>query len=160
MAIYDMSPTHYLNVQNNSWTVIKEFPTNEEIQSNPKIDKIYNASLWARDEEEIVFSAKFGRGSHMNITWHLDTDTNDAYTASDDCKTQGGSAPPFDPAISFQDQANHWCKFPFRYNNTLFYGCSNFTLSGDYKICATSIDEDYNAEKVGICNEYCHVQGN
>lgn len=150
-----------MNEQNNSWTVEHPFPTNEEIQSKNPPDKIMITSLWARDEEEIVFSAKFGEGSHMNVTWHLETDANDqAYTASDDCKTQSGSKPALDPDIAFETAANHWCQFPFRYNNTLFYGCSNFTLSGDVKICATSIDEDYNAEKVGICNEYCHVQGN
>ena len=160
MAIHDLSSTHYLNVQNNSWTVLQEFPTNEQIQSASPPDKLYVAALWARDEEEIVFSAKFGRGSHMNISWSLETDGNDAYTASDDCKTQDGSKPAFDPDIAFQADANHWCVFPFRYNNTLFYGCSNFSLSGDTTtICATEIDEDYNAQKVGICNDYCHIQG-
>ena len=156
-----MSSEHYLNEQNNSWTVLQEFPTMEQIQSPNPPDKLYVAALWARKDEEIVFSAKFGNGSHMNVTWHLDTDTNDqTYTSSDDCKTMTGAEPAFDPPISFEAAADKWCQFPFRYNNTLFYGCSNFSLSTDtINICATEIDEDYNAQKVGLCNEYCHIQG-
>jgi hypothetical protein len=63
------------------------------------------------------------------------------------------------PSMPFQATAGHWCQFPFRYNDTLFYGCSNFTIGDDAtNICATEIDEDYNAQKVGICNDACHVQ--
>ena len=161
MAIEDLSPTHPANLQNNSWTVLTEFPTNEEIEKKTK-EKIYIATLWARPDEELVFSAKFGRGSHMNITWSLDTDSNDqTNTLDDDCKTKTADATPvFDPAISFSAAANNWCQFPFRYNNTLYYGCSNFTLSGDAtNICATKIDKDYNALQVGLCSDDCHVQG-
>ena len=160
MAIQDMSSAHPSNQQNNSWTVTTEFPTDEEIVKKTK-DKIYEASLWARENEEIVFSAKFGRGSHMNITWSLDPEPHDEdNTYNDDCKTTEGDEPAFDPAIAFQGEADIWCQFPFRYNDTLFYGCSNFTLDGDAtNVCATEIDEDYNAIKVGLCNDHCHTQG-
>ena len=160
MAIQDMSPTHDVNVQNNSWTVITEFPTDQEIQDKTK-EKIYEAALWARKDEEIIFSANFGRGSHMNITWSFDSDANDEdNTYNDDCKTKEGDEPSFDPPIAFEAAVDTWCKFPFRYNDTLFYGCSNFTLDGDTtNVCATEIDEDYNALKVGLCNDWCHVQG-
>ena len=162
MAIHDMSPTHPLNLQNNSWTVLTEFPTDEEIQAKTK-EKIYIASLWARKDEEIVFSTKFGRGSHMNVTWSLTTDANDAQTGEDNCETKAGSEPTWSatiPSISFQATAGLQCQFPFRYNDTLYYGCSNFTIGNDATtMCPTEIDEDYNAQKVGICNDYCHVQG-
>ena len=161
-GISDLSPTHPLNLQNNSWTVIEEFPTEAEIQADPSKDKKYIAHLWARKEEEIVFSAKFGRGSHMNVRWHLLTDGNDAtYTDEDNCTTKAGVAPEFDPPIAFNADEDQECKFPFRYNDTLFYGCSNFTLSdATTNMCATLVDEDYNAKEVGLCNDYCHIQGN
>ena len=161
MAIEDLSPTHPLNLQNNSWTVLVEFPTNEEIEKKTK-EKIYKAVLWARKDEELVFSAKFGRGSHMNITWSLDTDSNDeSNTLNDDCKTKSTTdEPSFDPEIPFTQNGDIWCKFPFRYNDTLYYGCSNFSLSGDAtNICATKIDVDYNALQAGLCNDACHIQG-
>ena len=89
-----MSPTHDVNVQNNSWTVITEFPTDQEIQDKTK-EKIYEAALWARKDEEIIFSANFGRGSHMNITWSFDSDANDEdNTYNDDCKTKVGDPVP------------------------------------------------------------------
>ena len=175
MAITDMSPTHPLNQQNNSWTVIAEFPTNKEIEEKTK-EKVYEASVWARKDEEIVFSAKFGRGSHMSVTWGLQNDSNDkSYTENDDCKTKSGSVPSFsgkDASVG-QGAANSWCKFPFRYSKILFYGCSNFKQNcpqntsfcspqdplDTVNLCATEIDEDYNAVKVGLCNEFCHVQG-
>ena len=164
MAIHDMSATHPLNLQNNSWTVLLEFPTDAEIQADKETKKEYIAALWARKDEEIVFSAKFGRGSHMNVTWSLTTDENDpTNTGEDDCETKEGDEPTWSgtiPSIAFEATAEKQCKFPFRYNNTLFYGCSNFTIGDDAtNMCATEIDEDYNAQKLGICNDHCHVQG-
>lgn len=41
----------------------------------------------------------------------------------------------------------------------LYYGCANVSIAGDvYKICATSVDEDYNALGLAWCNDFCHVQ--
>jgi hypothetical protein len=51
------------------------------------------------------------------------------------------------------------CTFPFRFKSVLYYGCTNVSLSSIvYKMCATEIDLDYNAIKMGWCNDYCHVQ--
>ena len=51
------------------------------------------------------------------------------------------------------------CVFPFRYEDVLHYGCTHpvdHALSA--AICATSTDDDYNAEEVAACEERCHVQ--
>ena len=32
----------------------------------------YEASLWARKDEEIRFHIKFSKGSHVNFTWMLE----------------------------------------------------------------------------------------
>ena len=93
-----------MNHQNNSWTVIKEFPTTAEIKADPTVVKEYEASLWVRKDESMVFNVKFGEGSHMNITWSLETDANDHdSTLNDDCKTKAeATTPQFDPAIAFR----------------------------------------------------------
>ena len=59
------------------------------------------------------------------------------------------------------------CVFPFRYGNILYYGCAQLE-AGTYpnypggrarwSLCATEIDSDYNALKMGHCNDYCHIQ--
>lgn len=53
------------------------------------------------------------------------------------------------------------CVFPFRYDGILFYGCTNLTVAAlEYIMCATEIDDDYNAVKLSWCNEFCHIQRN
>ena len=158
--ILDLSATHAMNQQNNSWTLIEKFPTTEEIEEGNRA-KTYRATLWARKDETIYFSAKFGKGSHMSIKWKI----NDPKDEGDDCKTTDKPSdmddPDFDADVAFVDEADKACIFPFRYNDILYYGCTNATKEGDenaYQFCATKIDEDFNAKQVGWCNEFCHVQ--
>ena len=54
------------------------------------------------------------------------------------------------------------CVFPFRYDNVLYYGCAqlppNTYPTSQFSLCATEIDSDYNALKMGHCNADCHIQ--
>ena len=39
----------------------------------------YEASLWARKDEEIRFHIKFSKGSHVNFTWMLEESINPSF---------------------------------------------------------------------------------
>ena len=89
----------FLFKQNNTWTYIKTEETdcvgnrcenkehpNGTIIVRSRTDEIsqkisnyinmqareYEASLWARKDEEIRFHIKFSKGSHVNFTWMLE----------------------------------------------------------------------------------------
>ena len=47
------------------------------------------------------------------------------------------------------------CTFPFRYDDVLYYACTNLTASDDtgpWHFCATETDLDFNALKLGECH--------
>ena len=67
--------------------------------------KEYKASLWVRKDESITFAVRFKSGSHISIALSLD----------------GTSTCP--------------CKFPFKHNNVMYYGCTT-----DMK-CAADVDD-------------------
>ena len=116
--IEDMTADHADNKQNNSWTVLDEFPSKAEIEKDETIAKTYKARLWVRKDETIVFKAKFGKGSHMNIAWNITQPSDE----QDDCKTQdkpaditqdidltGGTK-----VVTVETSSGNDCKFPFR----------------------------------------------
>ena len=59
------------------------------------VPKEYIAELWARNGETITFSVEFYTGSHMNVSWQLETEENS-------CS----------------------CKFPFQSEGYFYYGCN------------------------------------
>ncbi len=68
----------------NGWEVTQNFPTVEHVKlfNTPRV---YNATVWARENEELTFRVRFGRGSHIRVTWNMTDPTPDS------CKTM---APP------------------------------------------------------------------
>ena len=75
----------------------------------------------------------------------------------DDCKTKAGTKPENVTSVSFTEDADKKCIFPFRYDKVLYYGC---TMLGDKPdvMCATATDSDFNAQELGECNDFCHTQ--
>ena len=57
--------------------------------------KEYIAELWARNGETITFAVEFYSGSHMNVSWQLETEE---------------SVCP--------------CSFPFQSEGVFYYGCT------------------------------------
>ena len=76
--------------------------------------------------------------------------------------------PVFQPGPTFTDglpfnateDVNRVCKFPFRLKNILYYGCTQLADGGSppVSLCATEIDDNYDAVALGGCNDFCHTQ--
>ena len=154
LEIQDLSSEHPDNDNNNTWHVIQPFPTKDELLADEYLDKNYLASAWVRESETLLFHVKFTEGSHMAISWKI-TSPN---TEQNDCETGTGDAPAeLAGGVQLDETENVACIFPFRYDKILYYGC---TWLGDepYHLCATETDPDYNALKLGVCNEFCQKQ--
>ena len=99
------------------------------LEMNDDDPKEYKASLWVRKDEAIMFAIRFKSGSHIEIALTLDGESN--------CQ----------------------CKFPFRYNDIIYYGCTT-----DMK-CASKVDGLFNTKEEDLisCNEpatnVCPIQG-
>ena len=123
-AVQDLSADHDDNKKNNSWSLMEAFPSDATILANPSVNKTYKARLWVRENEEIVFAVKFGKGSHMSITWTITVPASE----DDNCLT--GKKPtgitediptqdPNQPGKTYVEETDvdKPCKFPFRYRN-------------------------------------------
>lgn len=105
--------------------------------------KLYEVELWVRKAETITFAVNISSGSHLQITWAMDTD-------ADICKNFAGKP----------------CHFPFKLNGAMFYGCTsdrsshlNWQKTSD-NICSIQNDDYFNLINHGNCNMlYCHRQG-
>ena len=80
--------------------VTNPFPTQQLVQQlNHK--KEYNATVWARDGEELTFHVKFGNGSHIGVNWTIEEVSPNAGSPSDivadDCETQDPSSISHNP---------------------------------------------------------------
>lgn len=164
LTIEDLSENHTSNTQENGWAVTKPFPTQEEID-NLGMAKTYEASVWARQNEELTFHIRFGAGSHVKVDWKILYPIST--TEQNECLTLAQSTPAFpDPAdpnrpgtVVFETTGGVACTFPFRFRNVLYYGCTNVSLDGEvFNVCATEIDTDYNAVKLSWCNGACPTQ--
>lgn len=135
LEILDLSQNHTANAKENEWSVDLAFPTQSEIDAGA--EKKYEASLWARANEEISFHAKyatvftlfsgtgvaraanlflrFGAGSHMAITWQILTPAGEGDTCNSTDTPAGTSAwsDPIPLATGAGDLLP--CIFPFRY---------------------------------------------
>ncbi len=155
----DLSFDHVENTKNNSWHVIQDFPTEDMMELG--MPKIYKASAWVSEGDTLKFRVRFEEGSHVQVFWLLSVPSNEG----DECKTGAGEAPELAetvPAVSFDEAEGVECKFPFRYDSVLYYGCTKIRISNEtedtIELCATSIDSDFNALKLGNCNSFCHRQ--
>ena len=166
LEIWDLSSTNADNLFANGWEVTNDFPTLQQVE-DLGLKKEYNASVWARDGEELTFHVKFGAGSHIGVNWTIEEVSpnggSPGDTVVDDCETKDGGGFPSKPngwPGSFWNTftAAQKCVFPFRYDNVLYYGCTQLTIGSLYSMCATDIDSDYNALKMGHCNGFCHYQ--
>ncbi|XP_059083429.1 uncharacterized protein LOC131880752, partial [Tigriopus californicus] len=164
LTINDLSENHTSNIKENGWEVTKPFPTTDEID-NLGMAKTYEASVWARQNEELTFHIRFGAGSHVKVDWKIlfPIDT----TEQNECLTLAKTTPAFpDPAdpnrpgtVVFEPTGGTACLFPFRFRNVLYYGCTNVSLDAEvFNVCATDIDTDYNAVKLSWCNAACPTQ--
>ena len=56
LKISDLTQNYTENTGNNSWSIVKPYPTDQEIEKMPpNTPKMYEAQLWVRDEENITF---------------------------------------------------------------------------------------------------------
>ena len=56
LKISDLTQNHSENTGNNSWSIVKPYPTDQEIEKMPpNTPKTYESQLWVRDEENITF---------------------------------------------------------------------------------------------------------
>ena len=101
----------------------------------------------------LFFQVKFDKASHINVYWKIGN-PNDL---NDRCETVETDETPENVTVTFETEAEKSCVFPFRYKKILYYGC---TMLGEDPLilCATQTDKDFNAEKLGTCNEHCHRQ--
>ena len=62
LDVQDLSFTHEDNVKNNTWQVIREFPTDEYIaemeEQDIPIPKDYQAEAWVAQNEKLTFQVK------------------------------------------------------------------------------------------------------
>lgn len=156
VEIFDQSFEHEDNVQNNTWNVEENFPSEAQLALDPWTPKIYRASAWAVKDETLKFRVKFSEGSHVKVSWKI-TVPNDE---GDDCLTDPGDPPELasGPVSNFDGEGGKACVFPFRYDGILYYGCTMLTNETNVIMCATSIDSDFNALQMGNCNAFCHRQ--
>ena len=77
---------------------------------------------------------------------------------NDRCETAEAAEAPENVTVSFETEAEKSCVFPFRYKKILYYGCTMLGKEDPLILCATQTDKDFNAEKLGSCNEHCHRQ--
>ena len=99
------------------------------------MNKTYKARLWVRKDETIVFSVKFGKGSHMAISWNITAPA----TVQDDCLTMdkpAGITKDIDTTdkninIVVETSPDKKCKFPFRYKDVQYYGCTRLDVEGE-----------------------------
>ena len=74
----------------------KDFPTLQQV-ADLGLKKEYNATVWARDGEELTFHVKFGAGSHIGVNWTIEEVSPNSHgspsrpsdTVVDDCVTDG-----------------------------------------------------------------------
>lgn len=158
MEIIDQSFEHEDNVQNNTWNVEQNFPSEAQLALDPYEPKIYRASAWAVKDETLKFRVKFTEGSHVKVTWKISVPNDEG----DDCKTDPGDPPelPSSSVGNFDKDGGKDCVFPFRFQGILYYGCTMLTNETNVVMCATSIDSDFNALQMGNCNVHCHRQCN
>lgn len=191
-AAYDLSVHDMNNKENNTWKFIK---TNEtECEANECVNKkdingtiiprVYEAELWARKDEVIRFHIKFSKGSHVNFTWMFEEDLGENFphvrVEEEQCEIKEPPAEmPLSMVSEIEGKGITWesspstgqlCKFPFRYNNILYYACTNFTTDGlssgfrspedPVTICATESDFNFNPIKMGFCDTLhrCPIQ--
>ncbi len=160
LEVLDLSADHNQNMDNNSWSVLTPFPTRDELIADPEIEKVYRASVWARENEQLYFHAKFPEGSHMKIDWTLTVTHGPADTPCVTVTNTPTPAPTMPSGVTLVNTADNACIFPFRYADILYYGCTKLDdgAGGAWVMCATATDSDYNANSMGWCNDFCHVQ--
>ena len=77
-----------------------DFPTWQQVEQL-NLKKEYNATVWARDGEELTFHVKFGAGSHIGVNWTIEEVSPNAGSPSDivadDCETQDPSSISHNP---------------------------------------------------------------
>ena len=176
LEIWDLSSINGDNKLPNGWEVTNDFPTLQQVE-DLGLKKEYNATVWARDGEEITFHVKFGAGSHIGVNWTIEEVLPNTHNGGasdivvDDCETKDSGGFPSRPN-GWSGSFDTWssakpCVFPFRYDNVLYYGCAQLPAASyqsgpypnaQYSLCATEIDSDYNAMKMGHCNADCHHQ--
>eukprot|EP00095_Tigriopus_kingsejongensis_P012230 maker-scaffold528_size145933-snap-gene-0.29 protein:Tk12230 transcript:maker-scaffold528_size145933-snap-gene-0.29-mRNA-1 annotation:"hypothetical protein IscW_ISCW000316" len=157
MEIYDLSLDNPNNPPFIPFTVKKPLPTRAEILQRKTPNRTeYEAEMWLMNGQTFTWDVKFGSGSHLIVNW-IETNQPD-----DPCSITGDS---IDPApgggIALDTNVDTTCVFPFRYDSTskiLHYGCTNITSMASTPICATEVDLDNLATKVGVCKKICHVQ--
>ena len=169
-AVKDLSEFHPNNVYNNTWKYIKVNETDcasEELCQNQYYDngtviaREYEATLSARKDEVIRFHVKFSKGSHMRFTWMFDEDLGDTFPhvkeEDERCMTKSSNNPDMEaafPGATFTSGAMN-CTFPFRYEDVLYYACTNLTTvsgTGPWFFCATETNLDFNAITIGECD--------
>ena len=160
LDIHDLSFSHKDNVKNNTWHVKKPFPTKEEIKANEPNEEFgiflpndYQAEAWVAQGETLTFQVKFEKASHVNVNWKIAV-PNDL---NDECKTDAIAKPEI-VNMDYDVSGGKTCEFPFRYNGILYYGCTRLGTDYTITLCATTTDSDFNANKLGYCNEFCHQQ--
>ena len=119
------------------------------------MNKTYKARLWVRKDETIVFSVKFGKGSHMAVTWNI----TDPASVQDDCKTIDKPAgitkdidtQDGDNTVAVETEADKKCKFPFRYKNVQYYGCTRLDVEGEDLVSNTRFQESTSKQLMICC---------
>ena len=93
------------------------FPTD---LTDPNAKKLYNATAWARPNEELTFHVKFGEGSHIGVNFSIvevfPNNNNPDDIVADECETAANGGFPAPVGECAHDLAIK-CGIISRFNN-------------------------------------------